>query len=122
MRDYHDRTGIGLVLIGMLGIEKRLARYPQLYSRVGFVHHYKPLSSDEQAYVLAKHWPHLGLGADDFTATEAIAAITRITNGNFRLTTRLVDQIERILEINQLTIVTKEVVEAARENLVIGIM
>lgn len=30
--------------------------------------------------------------------------------------------IERVLEINQLTTVTKEVVEAARENLIIGVM
>jgi DNA transposition AAA+ family ATPase len=123
LRDHHDRTGIGLILIGMPGIEKRLARYPQLYSRVGFVHHYKPLSVDEQAFVLARYWPHLQLGdSDDFATTEAIAALTRITSGNFRLTTRLVDQIERVLEINQLTTITKEVVEAARENLVIGIM
>ncbi len=123
LRDHHDRTGIGLVLIGMPGIEKRLARYPQLYSRVGFVHHYRPLSAQEQAFVLARHWPGLGLGdTPDFTATEAVAAITRITSGNFRLTCRLVAQIQRVLDINQLTVVTKEVVEAARESLVIGIM
>ena len=54
-------TGIGLILIGMPGIEKRLARYPQLYSRVGFVHHYRPLSTDELALVLARHWPELQL-------------------------------------------------------------
>ena len=61
LRDYYDRTDVGLILIGMPGIEKRLARYPQLYSRVGFVHHYRPLSADELAFVLARHWPELRL-------------------------------------------------------------
>jgi DNA transposition AAA+ family ATPase len=123
LRDHHDRTGIGLILIGMPGIEKRLARYPQLYSRVGFVHHYRPLSAQEQAFVLARHWPELGLGdTSDFTNSEAVAAITRITSGNFRLTCRLVAQVKRVLDINHLSVVTREVVEAARESLVIGVM
>ncbi|GAA4976332.1 hypothetical protein HD597_000412 [Nonomuraea thailandensis] len=75
-----------MILIGMPGIEKRLARYPQLYSRVGFIHHYKPLSIDEQAHVLDRKWPNLGLGAsDDFATTEAIAAITRITSRAWHL-------------------------------------
>jgi hypothetical protein len=48
------------------------------------------------------------------------AAIPGRGGGNFRLLNRLLTQVERILEINALPTVTKEVVEAARENLVIG--
>ncbi|NUP23630.1 MAG: hypothetical protein HOZ81_47750 [Streptomyces sp.] len=65
----------------------------------------------------------LSLGdTDDYATTEALAAITRITSGNFRLTVRLVGQIERVLKINNISTVTKEVVETARKNLVIGTM
>jgi hypothetical protein len=44
----------------------------------------------------------------------------RITGGSFRLLNPLLTQIERILEINALQQVTKALVEAARESLVIG--
>ncbi|MEV4020665.1 AAA family ATPase [Nonomuraea angiospora] len=122
LRDHYDRSRLGMILIGMPGIEKRLARYPQLYSRIGFVHEYRPLSADELTFVLQSHWAALGLplSADDFTDIEAIAAVHRITTGNFRLLQRLFAQISRILEINDLHTITKEVVETARESLVIG--
>ena len=123
IRDLFDRTGVGVILIGMPGMEKRLSRYSQFYSRVGFAHHYRALTGDELSFVLTRHWRSLGLNLDDtdFTDAQAIASIARITDGNFRLLHRLFVQIERILKINELSVVTDDVVEAARSTLVIGV-
>ena len=68
----------------MPGIEKRPAHYPQLYSRVGFVHAFRPLGADETRHILAQQWPQLGLinPDGDFTDAEAIAAIIRITGSS----------------------------------------
>ncbi|MEB3029841.1 ATP-binding protein, partial [Parvimonas micra] len=77
---------------------------------------------EELAFVLTRRWRELGLDLDDadFTDAQAVAAIVRITGGNFRLVQRLFVQIERVLKINGLTSITDEVVEAARSTLVIG--
>lgn len=122
LRDQFDRSGIALILIGMPGIEKSLARYPQLYSRVGFAHHYRPLQGEELTFVLSRHWRKLGLTLDDadFSDHQATTAIIRITGGNFRLLHRLFVQIDRVLRINDLKMITADVVEAARSTLVIG--
>ena len=122
IRDIYDRGTMGLVLIGMPGLEKRLARYPQFFSRVGFAHRYQCLGESEIQFLLQNHWQKLGLELnwEDFSDAEAVAAIIRITGGNFRLLNRLLAQIRRVLQINQMQTVTREVVEAARECLVIG--
>ena len=122
LRDMFDRSEIGLVLIGMPGIEKRLARYPQLYSRIGFVHAFRSLRAAEIRRLFSEHWSEMGLRLpiSGITDEEAIAAIIRVTGGNFRLLRRLLSQVERLLGINQLREVTAAVVEAAREGLVIG--
>ncbi len=122
LRDIADHGGIGLVLIGVPGLERRLSRYAQLYSRVGFVHAYRSLSAAEVGRLLREGWrpSRVELPAEGMVDEEAIAAIVRITGGNFRLLDRLLTQIGRILEINALDSVTREAVEAAREVLVIG--
>lgn len=123
LRYLYDTRGFGLVLLGMPGIEKRLARYAQLYSRIGFVHHFRPLSADELHFILEQKWQELGLAMDlsAFDDVEAMSTIVRITGGNFRLLQRLFAQSARIMAINHLTRLTDDVIEAARESLVIGV-
>ena len=123
LRDRYDRNKVALILIGMPGLEKQFSRFPQFYSRVGFAHQYRALGQDELNFVVERHWKRLGktLDLDDFTDAQAVAAIARVTRGNFHLLERLFPQIERVLKINDLTVVTNDVIEAAQSTLVIGV-
>lgn len=123
LRSIYDENDLAMIFIGMPGIEKRLSRYPQLYSRIGFAHEFDNLSKDETHHILEYKWGDLGidLKLEDFSDYEAITTIIKITKGNFRLIHRLFAQIDRILKINNLDVITVDVVEAARDSLVIGI-
>jgi DNA transposition AAA+ family ATPase len=121
LRDFYDRRQLGMVFIGMPGLQKRLARYAQLYSRVGFVHQFHPLSGKELQTVIEHQWVQLRLDlADQHVDTAVLNAIARATGGSFRLVQRLFAQVERIIAINNLPAVTTEVVNIARERLVEG--
>lgn len=121
VRDFYDHHHMGVILIGMPGIEKRLARYPQLYSRIGFAHEYRQLTGDELTAVLTTRLPATEGATDGGVAhATAVATIVRITGGNFRLVDRLLTQIERVQTVNGLDALTPEVVEAARDALLIG--
>jgi hypothetical protein len=77
------------------------------------------LSADGR--VLEQRWTPSGVNPPQQPWSEdAVAAIIGITNGNSRLLNRLFTQMEGILEINGLHEITKAVVEAARETLVMG--
>ena len=122
LRAVYDEGRAGMVLIGMPGLEKRLARYPQLYSRVGFVHEFKPLSHAEVRQLLRDGWGPLecSLVRESSIDEDALAMLIRVSDGRFRDLYRLLQQISRVMEINRLERTTREVVEAARESLVIG--
>jgi DNA transposition AAA+ family ATPase len=106
----------------MPGLEKRLSRYPQLYSRVGFIHEFKTLSNDETVAIINNDLKNIGFNVNaEFSDKDSIAAVVQITRGNFRLLYRLFQQIERILKLNNTQTITKEIVFAARGCLVIGV-
>ncbi len=80
------------------------------------------MSGHELQGVIEHQWVQLGLDAElqETTDLAVVNAIARATGGNFRMVQRLFAQIKRVLEINQLPMVTTEVVAVARERLVIG--
>jgi DNA transposition AAA+ family ATPase len=105
----------------MPGIEKRIARFPQFYSRIGFVHEFLTLEEKEITELRNQGWVPVGVTLpSEVLAPDVIASLIRMSGGNFRLLTRLLTQIERILKVNQLDKVSKEIVAAARDSLVIG--
>jgi DNA transposition AAA+ family ATPase len=121
LRSVFDKSGLGMVMIGMPGIEKRVARYPQFFSRIGFVHEFRALRDADIRALLEQRWAPVGIHFPDTSPNpEVISAIIRLTRGNFRLLVRLLTQMERVLAINKLQSLSLDVVETARENLVIG--
>ena len=73
-------------------------------------------------FLFEQKWQELDRQFDKntFVDVEAMNEIIKITHGNFRLINRIFDQMQRLMQINNLTTLTKELVEAAKDCLVIG--
>ncbi|WP_342042858.1 hypothetical protein [Bacillus sp. OTU2372] len=57
---------------------------------------------------------------DHFENYEAMRELIRVTRGNFRILDRMLAQIKRIMKINHLSSINKEVIDTAKSILVIG--
>ena len=83
LRSIFDEGEIGTVLIGIPGIEKRVARFPQFYSRIGFVHKFRPLDEAQIGKLLEQRWTPAGVTLpEEVLAPEVIASLARMSAGN----------------------------------------
>lgn len=120
LRDFYDRRQIGLILIGMPGLEKRLARYPSSTAASASPTNTGPLTAQELRSVLTTTGERSASTSPSTTSATPKPCHHRPHHqGNFRLVNRLFAQIRRIREINNLTSITRKVIETAREGLVI---
>ena len=122
VRDLYDRRHIGLVLIGMPGLQKASGAVSAAVRARRVRPPVPPLGGAELRNVIRCPSQQLGLGLElhDGTDASVLSTIVRITGGNFRLVERLFAQIRRVAQINEVTTLTPELVAAAQESLVIG--
>jgi hypothetical protein len=112
-----------VVLIGMLGIEKTCCAVPIILLRHRFRPRVSAAESDIQL-LLEQRWAPAAYACPRLSPEPEVVAtvilVIWLTYGNFRILGRLLTQIERVLAINDLDTLSVDVVETARENLVIG--
>ena len=70
-----------MILIGMPVFERQLARYRQLYSRIGFAHQYRPIDPEDFPIVLAHEWEQLGRTYDSADPADAESATPGWSSG-----------------------------------------
>jgi len=82
------------------------------------VHQYRVLDRQEQSELIQEEMRLLTSVGEGKIEKDAIALIIRMTGGKFRQMESLLAEIHRIMQINEdMDVVSKEVVEAAREQL-----
>ena len=99
VRAIFDEGGMGLVLIGMPGLEKRLARLRAVLFARRLRARIPTPGGEGSRGLLSQGWrpPGVVLPSNWVSDEEALVAILRITDGNFRLLERLLTQIAHAL-------------------------
>jgi hypothetical protein len=63
-------------------VAERFQHLLQLYSRMGFVHAFRPLGADETRHILACQWPQLGVINPNGDFTDRDILLSFLTIGN----------------------------------------
>lgn len=103
LRDLHDMSGSSFVFVGMGGIQGKLRRKHQLWSRVSQIVEFQPLSSKEISFLGAEL---AGLEIPEKVAIHLYAE----TTGDFRDVMVALSHLERMARANSRTDVNKDMV------------
>ncbi|PZM78826.1 MAG: hypothetical protein DKT66_23285 [Candidatus Melainabacteria bacterium] len=114
LRDLHDQWKIGMVLIGDPGLERSLDRHPHFVNRVAFVQAFHALKPEEVNRYIELRSDAMGLQRPQ---SEIYTAIFWYTQGNLRILEKLFRLLERLVKLNDDTVIKRDVVDAAREML-----
>jgi DNA transposition AAA+ family ATPase len=117
LRDLHDKWEIGMLLIGDPGLERSLDRQPHFVNRVAFVQAFNQLKPEEANKYIQARSDLMGL---ERPQEEIYTAIFWYTQGNLRTLEKLFRLLERLVKLNNDTVIKRDVLDAAREMLLYG--
>lgn len=112
LKDIRKKRNIGMVLIGDLAMSRRLHRQPHFVDRVAFEHNFHQLSFEDANQFVDMKLAQVSLSKPQ---SEVYSAIYWYTQGNPRTLNNLFVQIARLKEINEMTELTRDLVDTARE-------
>ncbi len=101
VRDISDLTETLVVLVGMETIESRIARYPQISSRIAQVVHFEALT-EQDVQLACKQLAEVDITAD------LVRELHRQSQGKMRLVMNGIASIERLAKANSITKATAE--------------
>lgn len=101
VRDISDLTETLVVLVGMETIETRIARYPQISSRIAQVVHFQSLT-EQDVQLTCKQLAEIDIAPD------LVCELLRQSSGKMRLVMNGITTIERVAKSNSLTKATLE--------------
>ncbi len=104
MRDIYDETGNPFLLIGMQDAERKLKRFPHLYSRFADVYKAKPISADEIQDIADQL-------CDYPLEQQSAQLLFERTNGEFRKIMRWLKVLERKAHTNSLKAITPALIK-----------
>jgi hypothetical protein len=82
-----------------------------------FARDFRPLDEEKMMTLQNEGWLPAGVSLPKAVfAPDVIATLIRMSGGTFRLLTRLLTLVERIVKVNHAKIVSKEIVTAARDS------
>ena len=113
--DFGKKHGIGIVLIGLPGFDRRIRNYQPIDNYVGFYHVFNTPRTEELRAILEARWQCPEITFED----SAVQLLQKVTNSNIQKLVNINAEMSRVCELSSVTIITPDLVTLASKTLLL---
>ena len=114
--DFSEKHKIGIALIGPPGFDRRIRNYEQIDKYVGFYHVFNTPRTDELRAILEARWQNQQITIEE----SAVQMLEKVTSSNIQKLVNINAEMNRVCELNSITIITPDLVELASKTLLLN--